>query len=215
MNIKQQTIIQCRSASRTAQTGATLAIGLIILTVMTMVALMSTQSVTFQEKMAFNTQERNKALQAAESASHYAWSVLQSTTATTIEDYIVNVSKSGLYDLRPSGTVSGSKLFADWNAIYDTNNWPWNNTSKRALMPNNISTTSLSFVTDNANPMQLSTTPQYAIGMHSPVDRKGSENKKCIPFTIVGAGKGSTDTSQVIVEMQVIPKFSCFVDPAK
>ncbi|MCH9696762.1 MAG: hypothetical protein K0U68_01535 [Gammaproteobacteria bacterium] len=202
-------------ASRTAQAGATLAIGLIILTVMTMVALMSTQTVTFQEKMVLNSMERNKALQAAESASRYAWSILKTNSGTSIEDYIVNVSKNGLYDLRPTGTVSGNKLFADWNAIYNTNNWPWNTASKRALMPNNISTTSLSFVTDNTNPMQLSTTPQYAIGMHSPIDRKGSENKKCIPFTIVGAGKGSTDTSQVIVELQVIPKFSCFVDPAK
>ncbi len=204
-----------KSSTKSSQSGATLIVGLIMLTVLTMVALTTTQTVTFQEKMVFNTQERNKALQAAESASRYAWSVLETNTGATIEDFITNVSKSGLYDLRATGTVSGNKLFSDWNAIYNVSNWPWSDTNKRALMPNTISTNSVGFISDNANPMQLAAIPQYAIGMHAPIDRKGSENKKCIPFTIVGAGKGSTDSSQVIVELQAIPKFSCFVDPAK
>ncbi len=200
---------------KSSQTGAVLIVGLVMLTMLTMVALTTTQTITHQEKMVFNTQERNKALQAAESASRYAWSILGATSATSIESFITNVSKNGLYDLRASGTVSGGKLVADWNAIYNVNNWPWNDASKRALMPDTVATSSLSFITDNTNPMQLAAVPQYAIGMHAPIVRKGSENKKCIPFTVVGAGKGSTDTSQVIVELQVIPKFSCFVDTGK
>nr|MCH9697783.1 hypothetical protein [Gammaproteobacteria bacterium] len=100
--------VSTQSSLKSSQTGAALIVGLVMLTVLTMVALTTTQTVTFQEKMVFNTQERNKALQAAESASRYAWSVLEATTSTTIEDYIVNVSKSGLYDLRATGTVAGS-----------------------------------------------------------------------------------------------------------
>lgn len=201
-----------QSSPKSSQTGAVLIVGLVMLTMLTMVALTTTQTITHQEKMVFNTQERNKALQAAESASRYAWSELGTTSATSIESFITNVSKSGLYDLRASDTVSGSKLAADWNAIYSVNSWPWSDTSKRALMPNTVATSSLSFITDNTNPMKLVAAPQYAIGMHAPIVRKGSENKKCIPFTVVGAGKGSTDTSQVIVELQVLPKFSCYKD---
>jgi Tfp pilus assembly protein PilX len=203
------------SSPKSTQTGAVLIVGLVMLTMLTMVALTTIQTVTHQEKMVFNTQDRNKALQAGESASRYAWSILGTTSATSIESFITNVSKSGLYDLRASDTVTGSKLAADWNAIYRVNSWPWNDTNKRALMPNTIATSSLSFIADNANPMKLVAAPQYAIGMHAPIDRKGSENKKCIPFTVVGAGKGSTDTSQVVVELKVIPKFACFSDTVK
>ncbi len=106
--------------------------------------------------------------------------------------------------------ISEIKLFADWNSIYSINNWPWSDTTKRAEMPNTVSTCSFSFITDNTNPMQLAVAPQFVAGMHAPVLRKGSENKYCIPFTIVGAGQGSTESSQVIVELQVIPKFSCY-----
>lgn len=202
------------SPFRTKQTGAVLIVGLVMLTVLTMVALTTTQTVTFQEKMVFNTQDRNKALQAAESAARYAWSIL-GTTNYSVSDFITNASRNGLYDLRATGTMSGSKLVADWNVIYNVNNWPWDDTSKRALMPGNIATTSLSFIADNSNPMQLATVPQFVIGMHDPVVRKGSENKKCIPFSIAGAGKGSVETSQEIVELKVIPKFSCYTDLTK
>ncbi|MEE9426013.1 MAG: PilX N-terminal domain-containing pilus assembly protein [Methylococcales bacterium] len=184
-------------------------IGLVMLFVLTMVALAAARTTTFQEKMAFNTQERNKALQAAESASRYAWSIL-GTANYKESDFITNTSKSGLYDLRGFDPISGSKLTANWNAIYSVNNWPWSDTIKRAAMPNTVATSSLSFITDNSNPMQLAAAPQFVAGMHAPVLRKGSENKYCIPYTIAGAGKGSTDSSQVIIELKVIPKFSCY-----
>ncbi|MEE9412828.1 MAG: PilX N-terminal domain-containing pilus assembly protein, partial [Methylococcales bacterium] len=65
-----------QSSLKSSQAGVVLVIGLVMLSVLTMIALAAAKSVTFQEKMAFNTQERNKALQAAESASRYAWSIL-------------------------------------------------------------------------------------------------------------------------------------------
>jgi Tfp pilus assembly protein PilX len=197
-----------KSSPKSSQTGAVLIVGLVVLSVLTMVALTAAQSVTFQEKMVFNTQERNKALQAAESASRYAWSIL-GTANYTESDFITNATKNGLYDLRGFDPISGSKLNANWSAIYSVNNWPWSDTTKRAVMPNTVATSSLSFITDNTNPMQLAAAPQFAVGMHAPVLRKGSENKYCVPYTIVGAGQGSTDSSQVIIELKVIPKFSC------
>lgn len=189
-------------------------IGLVMLSVLTMVALTAARTTTFQEKMAFNTQERNKALQAAESASRYAWSIL-GTTNYTESDFITNASKNGLYDLRGFDPISGSKLAVNWNAIYSVNNWPWSDAAKRAEMPNTVATSSLSFITDNTNPMQLAAVPQFVAGMHAPVLRKGSENKYCVPFTIAGAGQGSTDSSQVIIELKVIPKFSCYLGVVK
>ncbi|MEE9413485.1 MAG: PilX N-terminal domain-containing pilus assembly protein [Methylococcales bacterium] len=203
-----------RSSTKSSQTGAVLIIGLVILSMLTMVALTAAQTTTFQEKMAFNTQERNKALQAAESASRYAWSIL-GTANYTQTDFLTNASKSGLYDLRGFDPISGSKLTANWNAIYSVNNWPWSDTTKRAEMPNTVATNSLSFILVNANPMQLTAKPQFVAGIHAPVLRKGSENKYCGPYTIAGAGQGSTESSQVIVELQVIPKFSCYPDPVK
>jgi Tfp pilus assembly protein PilX len=185
-----------------------------MLSVLTMVALTAARTTTFQEKMAFNTQERNKALQAAESASRYAWSIL-GTANYKESDFITNTSKNGLYDLRGFDSISGSKLTANWNAIYSVNNWPWSDTAKRAEMPNTVATSGLSFIPVNSNPMQLAAAPQFVAGMHAPVLRKGSENKYCVPYTIAGAGQGSTDSSQVIIELKVIPKFSCYPDPVK
>lgn len=181
-----------------SQGGMVLIIGLVILTLLTMITLNITKTVILQESMAFNTQERNKALQAAESATCYAWSILGTTSGTSIEDFINNAAHNGIYDLRQNNTEDGSKVIADWNAIYNINNWPWENTTLRTEMPSKVETTNLDFISVNENPMQLSATPQYVMGMHEPIFRKGSENKKCIPFTIMGAGKGSIESNTKI-----------------
>jgi hypothetical protein len=201
--------------NKSSQTGAVLIVGLVLLTLLTMVSLTTTRSVTLQEKMIFNTQERNKSIEAAESATRYAWSILGTSSDTKIEAFITNVSKQGIYDLRASNTEDGSKLIGAWNAIYNVKDWPWHDAgTKRKVMPNTIGTGNLSFIPDNdeANPMKLAEAPQFIVGMHEPIVRKGSENKKCIPFTIAGAGRGSSNFSQAIIELKVIPKFACFTD---
>jgi type IV pilus assembly protein PilX len=66
--------------SRARQEGAALAVGLILLLVMTIVGVTSLRTVTLEEKMAGNTQNRNMALQAAEAALRNAEGWLDSRT---------------------------------------------------------------------------------------------------------------------------------------
>ena len=185
-----------------AQRGAALIVSLVMLMVVTMISVSVMQSTTLQEKMSFNLQDQNKALQAAESAARYAW-VQLGGVGYDVGDFINNSTNFGLYDARTANTVTGSKLAADWKTIATVAAWPWDDTTKRAAMPNKI-------ISDD--PMKLATAPQFAISMYNPVLRKGSENRKCIPYRIIGAGHGSNSASRVLVELKVIPKSGCFRD---
>lgn len=188
------------------QRGVVLVISLLMLLLVTLLAVSAMQSTTLQEKMAGNQQERHKSLQAAEAAALYAWNTQLNTTAKlNLGNYIENADNKGLYDLRSANTVAGNKLLADWDAISSTADaWPWDGDTEIATMPNKIAAN---------DPMKLATAPQYAIGMYAPVLQKGTEGRKCIPFSIIGAGQGSVETSRSYVMLQVIPGSGCFRDP--
>ncbi len=192
-------------STRNTQRGAALIVGLMMLTVLTLINVTAMQSTILQEKMAFNLQDRNKALQAAESAARYAWAQLGGAGYDAAA-FINNATLGGLYDARTANTVTGNKLAADWKAIASAAAWPWDDATKRAAMPNKIT---------SGDPMKLAIAPQAAIGMYDPVLRKGSENRKCIPYRIIGAGQGSNSGSRVLVELNVIPKAGCFRDVVK
>lgn len=189
------------------QRGTALVIGMIMLAVVTMLSVAAMKSAGTQEKMAFNLQDRQKALQAAESATRYAWSLLSAETFD-VADFIDNASHTDyapLYDLRATGTVSGNKSMSDWANKLTAASWPWSDATERGEIPSNQSIAA-------GNPMALASRPQFAIGMHAPVLRRGSEGRKCIPFSIVGAGRGSSPASQSLVKIAVIPKSGCFLD---
>ena len=188
------------------QHGVVLVVSLLILLLVTMLAVTALQSTTLQEKMAGNQQERHKALQAAEAAALFAWSNrLNNAAVLNTKDFINNAAQNGFYDLRPANTVAGSKLIADWNAISSSASaWPWSGTTEIAVMLNKVTA---------GDPMKLATAPQYAIGMYAPILRKGTENRKCIPLAIIGAGQGSSANSRALVMLQVIPKSGCYRDP--
>lgn len=181
--------------SRARQQGVTLAISLIIMALMMMISIPGMKSSLLQEKKAANSQEQNKALQASESASRYAWSML--TSSYTMDSFIANSGNPGLYDLRSSNTVAGSKLLSSWQTIRSSASWNW------------LSAASMPATLIAGDSMHLSINPQFAIGMRAPVLRKGSEGYKCIPFDIIGAGKGSTSESSALIELHVIPKGYC------
>jgi Tfp pilus assembly protein PilX len=187
-----------------AQRGAVLFVSLVVLMVLTIISVTAMQSSTLQGKMAYNLQDRNKATQAAESAARYAWAQLGGA-GYGVGEFISNSTSSGLYDARAENTVTGSKLAADWQAIASAA-WPWDDATKRAAMPNKIT---------SGDPMKLAAPPQFAISMYDPALRKGSENRKCIPYRIIGAGQGSNSATWVLVELMVIPKTSCYRDVVK
>jgi Tfp pilus assembly protein PilX len=195
------------------QHGVVLVVGLIMLLLVTLIGVTAVQTTTLQEKMAANQQERHKALQAAEAAARYGWSTLNASGGFDMTtDFINNSAKPGLYDLRLDDgtgkvvTTTGNKRMADWAAIASAAAWPWGGSTERAAMPNKVA---------SGDPMQLAAAPQYAIGMYAPVLRKGTENRKCIQFSIIGAGQGSQDATQALVQLQVIPKGGCFRDMVK
>ena len=188
------------------QHGVVLVVSLLMLLLVTMLAVTALQSTTLQEKMAGNQQERHKALQAAEAAALFAWSTrLNNAAVLNTRDFINNAAQNGFYDLRPANTVAGSKVITDWNAINSSASaWPWSGTTEIAVMPNKVAA---------GDPMKLATAPQYAIGMYAPILRKGTENRKCIPLSIIGAGQGSSANSRALIMLQVIPKSGCYRDP--
>lgn len=104
-----------------------------------------------------------------------------------------------------------AKTRAEWTGIKSSADWDWNNASLHSNMTHKLASTA-SFLTtaEQTNPMKLVTAPQYAMGIHDPVLRKGTENYHCIPISVIGAGKGSTDTAKVLVEVKAIPKSGCF-----
>ncbi len=195
-----------------AQRGVVLVVCLLMLLLVTMLAVTALQSTTLQEKMAGNQQERHKSLQAAEAAALFAWTDLNTATYQNTDGtlktgkFINNADQAGLYDLRPANTVAGNKLIANWNAIsLFTSEWPWDGTNNEiAVMTNKVAA---------GDPMKLATAPQYVIGMYAPILRKGTENRKCIPLSIIGAGQGSIATSRSLIMLHVIPKSGCFRDP--
>ena len=187
--------------SHQTQTGMALLVGLIMLSVITLIGITAMQNTILEEKMASNLQDRQIALQAAESAARYAWSLLD--VGFDAADFTNNAANNAYYDLRSVNvvTTTGNKLMADWNAIVSSSVWPWADTAKRGVMPDKVA---------SDDPMKLATAPQYVIGMQAPILRKGTENRWCIPFSIIGAGQGRAATTRAFIALQVIPKSGCY-----
>ncbi len=187
--------------SQQTQRGMALLVGLIMLSVITLIGVTAMQSTILEEKMASNLQDRQIALQAAESAARYAWSVLDAGFDAV--DFTNNTANNGYYDLRSANvvTTTGNKLMADWSAIASASAWPWADTAKRGAMADKVA---------SDDPMKLATAPQFIVGMHAPILRKGTENHWCIPFSIIGAGQGRAATTRAFIALQVIPKSGCY-----
>jgi Tfp pilus assembly protein PilX len=183
------------------QGGVVLVVGLIMLLLTTLLGVAAMQTTTLEEKMALNHQERQKALLSSEAAARHAWNSLKAMKRMDFVNFINNNGQPGFYDLRPADFVPGNKLMADWtgNAM-SLATWPWGEGNFRASMPTKVG---------GGDPMNLAIRPQYVIGMHQEVLRKGGGNQYCIPFTIVAAGQGSLATSQTQVKLEAIPLNFC------
>lgn len=99
------------------QRGAVLAVALMILLVMTMVGISGMRGTVLQERMAYNTKDRNQAFQAAESAMRDA------------EIYIESIVTTGAFD-GTSGLFGESQANPDY---LDATTWTDNSLSVEAL----------------------------------------------------------------------------------
>lgn len=200
---------------------ALIAVTIIMITVLTIVGITASKSSTIQTKIATNFVEKQKALLAADSAVYYAWDQVNSTFS--LDNFVQNCSKNGTFDLRNSADTScpGSntegqdtvqpKTLSTWSALQSSGDWSWGDSTMHKSMPDPIATQA-DFLpnSEQSNPMKLVAPPQYATGIHEPVLRKGTENYHCIPLSVMGAGKGALGNAQALVEINAIPKSSCF-----
>lgn len=189
------------------QTGSVLIISLVLLLIMTLLGISSIQMTILDEKMAANFQDKQKSLQAAESAIRYALVQLDNDNYD-IEDFVDNASSNngdnGLYDLREdalTNSITGTKKSSHWRNFATVADWDWSDDTHRQIVPDS---------TDIKSDMKLADAPQYIIGMHDPVSRGSSEGFECVPFTIIGAGRGSQAKTTTLVSVQVIPANTCF-----
>jgi type IV pilus assembly protein PilX len=105
------------------QRGAALIVGLMILTIMTIIGITAMGSTTLEERMANNTRQRQVAFQSAEAALRDAegWIATNVTNVANLNQFDGTVA--GLYTLR-SPVVGMSPLApAPTFSIYDENGW--------------------------------------------------------------------------------------------
>lgn len=187
-----------------------------MLSILTLMGITASKSSLIETHMANNIVETKKAIIAANSAVTYAWN--ESRANFNPIEFVENCEAAGAFDLRASAATSctqgqqgAAKTRTVWNDIESSLNWSWSSTSQHQSMPNLLAA-HVNFLTSHQqnNPMQLLATPQYATGIHELVLLKGSENYHCMPISIIGAGKGSTQSSQALVEIRAIPKSGCF-----
>ncbi len=196
-----------RSSAQSKQQGmAVLSMVILLLVVVGMLSMTAAKSTILETKMVFNLQDKQRSLMAADSSALFGINEARTNLNDKITDIVNNSTHPGYYVLGDKIT-SGAKIDSDWNGIKNVNSWPWGDNTKRFVLPSQLGGT--------ANPMKLQANPQYVIGMHNPVMRKGTANYKCIPLSVIGASKGGTTTTRTLIEMKVIPKSGCYFGKIK
>jgi len=177
---------------------------LALMIIVSLLTLTTFNTTILETKMVFNIQDKQRSFAAADSAALYAWEEVNS--GFDITEVINNDTHPGYYVLG-SEITSTSKRSSDWNAIESVMSWPWEDNTKHFTLPDQLG--------GDANPMKLVSNPQYTIGIHNPVLRKGTANHYCNPISIIGASQGGTTQTRTLVEMKTIPTNSCYYDEIK
>lgn len=117
--------------SANTQRGAVLMISLMILLIMTVIGIAAMSSTTMEEKMAANSQQRQQAFQAAETALRSAedWLTANITRVSDLSDFD---GSGGLYSQRP--TTVGATLAPPTFNIFDETAWAANGVATGALL---------------------------------------------------------------------------------
>ena len=180
---------------------------LVLMVVVGVLSLTSAKTTILETKMVFNMQDKQRSLMAADSAAQYAWEQIKNNI--DIKDVINNDTHSGYYVLGDKIDITGtnSKSGDDWDSNENVMSWPWADATKRVAMPTQLGGTT--------NPMKLLSNPQYTIGMHNSVLRKGTANYHCIPMSVIGASQGGTTQTRTLIELKTIPKSTCYHEKIK
>ena len=210
--MKSNINVKYRKRSRSAsmpskQSGiALLGIVLVLMVVVGLLSMTSAKNTILETKMVFNLQDKQRSLTAADSAAQYGWEQIQKDF--DIKKVINNDTEAGFYVLGDAIALeSGTKSGNDWNANENVMTWPWLDIKKRFEIPAQLG--------GNANPMKLVAMPQYTVGMHNSILRKGTSNYRCIPMSIIGASQGGTTQTRTLIELNTIPKSTCYHEKIK
>lgn len=208
------------------QTGnATLAMSMVLLTVVTVIGITSSKTATNEIKMTANSIEKQKSLIAAESAVLQAWNTVNSFSKM---DFLEPCHRPGIYDLRATATgksctaldpvtnqdviTSFTNNTSAWQTSKNPNTWDWagTNADQHQDLADSLSISATILTSgETNNPMRLFKIPQFAIAIHEAVYRAGS-TQVCFPVSIIGAAKGGVKETETLIEIRAIPPNSCF-----
>lgn len=198
---------QVRQSAQSKQQGmALLSIVILMLVVVGLLSMTASQSTILETKMVFNLQDKQRSLIAADSSALFGVNEALTNLNVKIAEIIKNNAHPGYYVLGDK-IISNEKIASDWKEIRNVITWPWEDDTKRFVLPSQLGGT--------ANPMKLQANPQYVIGMHNPVVRKGTAGFNCVPVSIIGASKGGTANTRTLIEMKAIPKSGCYFGKIK
>lgn len=177
---------------------------LVLIVIISLISITASKTAILETKMVSNMQDKQRSLLSADSATLFAWKQIKQNI--NIEDIVDNNNHPGLYVLGQK-IATTSKSADDWNEINDVSSWPWNDSQKRFSLPEQLG--------GSTNPMQLARSPQYTVGMHDSVLRKGMSDYRCIPVKIIGAGQGGSSQTRSLIEIKVLPKSTCYREKIK
>jgi len=186
---------------------ALLGLVLVLLVVVGLLSMTSAKNTVLETKMVFNLQDKQRSILAADSAAQYAWEQVKKDADIK---KVINNGNDGYYilgDAITAGVGGGTKIESDWDNNENVVSWPWQDSNQRFEIPAQLGGTS--------NPMKLIDTPQYTVGMHNSVIRKGTSNYRCLPISIIGASQGGTTQTRTLIELKTIPKSTCFHEKIK
>lgn len=179
---------------------------LVLMLIVGLSSMTSSKTTMLETKMVFNMQDKQRSLMAADSAALFGWRKIQQ--GVDVREVIDNSAQAGYYVLGNNiPTKVSAKTNIDWNALDDVASWPWADSSKHFLFTEQLGGT--------GNPMKLVSKPQYIIGIHDPILRKGTTNHYCTPMSVIGASKGGISQTRTLIELKTIPSRTCYYEKIK
>jgi len=199
MIIKHKKITFLSSRPSKQKGMALLGVVLMLLVVIGLISVTASRTTVLETKMIFNMQDKQRSLMAADSAAIFGWNQIK--TGVEIPLVVNNDDQPGYYVLGDE-VITTAKSNDDWNLNKNVMSWPWEDGTKRFMLSEQLGGTE--------NPMKLNANPQYSIGLHNPVLRKGTSEYHCIPMTVIGASKGGSTQTRTLIELKTIPKNTCY-----
>jgi type IV pilus assembly protein PilX len=178
--------------ARSAQRGMVLISSLLLLIVVTIIALSMFRSFGIQEKIAGNTRERQRALQAAVSAEGYAenWLSGNATQASVACNNLLNANIG-------EGQICSNKLPT---VVTDVTSVPWQISGAPVgvtYLPPGMSISTTTSVANLANPTYYATPTFYISDMGASADQANYPGEI---YQIDAVGYGGAGTTAAVVE---------------